>query len=749
MDLEQTLQAATERHRAGDLQEARRLYREVLSESPGDVAALFRSGLLELSDRRPEAALGLISRAAESAPQDVRHHIGLGQVLQALGRPQAAAVAYRRALQLEPASIDTRFALGVALQSSGDHAGAGALYEVVIGQEPTHADALNNLGIALLAQGRGTEAVARHRAAFGLRPSAPGYALNLGIALCGARDHRAAEQVLRELAAREGSDAAVCFNLGIALHGLGRLREAQACYAQALALRSDYADAFNNLGNVCKELGELADAAAAYAAAIRLRPDWPLLLNNAGCLMRTLGRLDEAEALLERAIRADPGSAALHDNLGSVRKDGGDLEGAIACFRRALALDPDCAVTHSNLVYALSFQAVQPQPILAEARRWNARFAAALTRAAPRAPGAGPRDTERPLRVGYVSADFRDHCQSLFTVPLLAHHDRRAFEIHAYSSVERPDFLTERIAGLVSVWRDVRRNDDAALADVIRRDGIDILVDLTMHMANGRPLLFARRPAPVQVAWLAYPGTTGLDAMDWRLSDPRLDPADADPQYSERTLRLPDSFWCYDALSAEPESGPLPAAMRGHVTFGCLNNPCKLTDATLQLWSTVLGAVPDSRLVLLAREGRQRALLAQRLAARGVAPERLQFLPFQARDVYLRAYRDIDLGLDTIPYNGHTTSLDSLWMGVPVVSRIGHTCVGRAGLSQLHQLGLDDLAAHTDAGFAAAAVALARDLPRLAELRRSLRGRLAASPLMDGARFARHLESAYRSMWRA
>jgi predicted O-linked N-acetylglucosamine transferase (SPINDLY family) len=749
MEIEQILQTATDRHRAGDLHEARRLYGEVLRDSPGHVTALFRSGLLELSERRPEAALALISRAAEQAPDEARHHVGLGQVLQALARPEAAAAAYRRALQLDPASSDTQFALGVALQASGDHEGAVAAYEAVVGADPGHADALNNLGIALLAQGRFPEAVARHRAAVGLQAHAAGHALNLGIALCRARDFAAAEQVLRAYVARSPQDATAHFNLGIALHGLGRLREAQGCYGQALALRADYADALNNLGNVCKELGEFTEAARAYETAMRLRPDDALALNNAGCLMRSLGRLDEAEALLERALSANPNRAMLYDNLGSVRKDGGDLEGAIACFRRALTLEPDNPVTHSNLVYALSFQAAEPEPILAEAQRWNDRFAAALTRAARNARGVGPGDSARRLKLGYVSADFRDHCQSLFTVPLLSHHDAQAFETYAYSSVERPDLLTERIAGLVSVWRDVRRMDDAALAELIRRDGIDILVDLTMHMANGRPLLFARKPAPCQVAWLAYPGTTGLAAMDWRLSDPRLDPADYDAHYRERTLRLPDSFWCYDALSAEPEPGSLPAAARGHVTFGCLNNPCKLTDLSLRLWSATLAALPNSRLVLLAREGSQRARLSQRLAALGVLPERLEFLPFQSRDAYLRAYRDIDIGLDTLPYNGHTTSLDSLWMGVPVVSRIGRTCVGRAGLSQLHQIGLADLATDTDAGFTAAAVALARDLPRLADLRRTLRGRLAASPLMDGARFARQIEAAYQTIWRA
>ncbi len=364
------------------------------------------------------------------------------------------------------------------------------------------------------------------------------------------------------------------------------------------------------------------------------------------------------------------------------------------------------------------------------------------------APHPNERTADRKLRIGYVSADFREHCQSLFTIPLLRSHDRGEFEIYCYSSVERPDATTLQIAGLATVWREVRLQDDAALAATIRADRIDVLVDLTMHMAGGRPLLFARKPAPIQVAWLAYPGTTGLDAIDCRYSDPRLDPQGFDSHYRERTVRRPDSFWCYDPLSAEPPAGALPALARGFLTLGCLNNPCKLTDATLRLWGSVMRALPNSRLLLMARAGRQRESLLRRLAAHRVAPARVNFVPYQPRAQYLSSYRDIDIGLDTFPYNGHTTSLDSLWMGVPVISRVGHTCVGRGGLSQLFQVGLSALAAETDEQFTAAAVALAADLPRLAALRAGLRRRITASPRMDAPRFARNLEASYRQLWR-
>ncbi len=780
MSLEQLLEAATARHRAGDLAEARHLYRQILAAAPAHPAALFRCGLLELQDGRAQAALALIEQADAAVPDDPRHLLGLGQVLQALGRSGEAAAAYRRALRAEPRSADAHFGLGAALQSQGQYDEAIAAYERAAELQTDFFAALNNLGNCLQRRGRLAEAEAAYRKALALQPKEVGamanlgtvlqgvgrvdeaivllraasdaqplvtaHAVNLGIALCRGRDFDAAEAVLLTAFERDATSADAAFNLGNALHGLGRTQAAADLYRQAAALRPNYVDALVNLGNMYKELGEFAAAAEAYEGAIRARPDSVIALNNFGCLLRTLGRYDEAEAAFRHGLQWDPGHAALYDNLGSVLKDSGELDAAIDCFRESLRLNPDNAATHSNLAYALSFQSLQAAPILAECLRWNARFAAALNPAPD--SHANDRSPDRRLRIGYVSPDFRDHCQSLFTIPLLSQHDHAAFEVFCYSSVERPDDTTRRIAAFADTWRDVRSLDDANVAALIRADRIDILIDLTMHMAGARPLVFARRPAPIQIAWLAYPGTTGLQAIDYRLSDSRLDPAGYDDHYAERTIRLPDSFWCYDPLTEEPAINPLPAIERGYVTLGCLNNPCKLTDTTLRLWGGVLRALPDARLQLMSAPGSHRAHLLRRLAVHGVAETRVSFVPFRPRAEYLRSYHEIDLGLDTFPYNGHTTSLDALWMGVPTISRVGGTCVGRAGLSQLFQLGLEQLTAATDRGFVEAAVALARNLPHLAELRRSLRARLERSPLMDAQRFAANMETIYRAVWR-
>jgi predicted O-linked N-acetylglucosamine transferase (SPINDLY family) len=745
--IDRLLEIATEHHRAGNLSEARRLYSQVLAADPVHTLALFRSGLLELQERHPAAALALIRQAAAAAPDEARYQFGLGQALQALGRWDEAAHAFRRVLRSDPDSVDAHFALGVVLQRSGRLEQAAAAYRRALALRPDDASSLGNLGTVLRESGDIDQAIQLLRAAIALEPGVASHAINLGIALCQQRDFPAAELILSETLKREPHNAEAAFNLGNALRGLGRPHEAQRQYRHAIALRPNYADALNNLGNVHKELGDFSEAKAAFDAALLARPDYVVALNNLGCLLRTLGQSDAAEDVLRRGLTINPRHAALYDNLGNVLKDAGALDEAIDCFRKALDIDSSNAATHSNLAYALSFQSLEAQPVLDECLRWNARFAARLEPCLI----THPRDISpgRRLKIGYVSPDFRDHCQSLFTVPLFAHHDHAAFEVFCYSSVERPDGITRRLAGHADEWRNVRPLDDAALSDIIREDRIDILVDLTMHMANGRPLVFARKPAPVQIAWLAYPGTTGIAAMDYRLSDPRLDPDGFDDHYSERTIRLADSFWCYDPLTDQPAVNSLPAIERGYLTLGCLNNPCKLTNDTLKLWGGVMRALADARLLLMAPAGRHRLRLLQRLEAHDIAAKRVSFVEFRPRTEYLRSYHDIDFGLDTFPYNGHTTSLDALWMGVPTVTRVGRTSVGRGGLSQLFHLNLLDLAAESDAAFVSIAVALGKDIPRLAALRQQLRPRLEGSALMDAPRFARSIEDAYRQAWMA
>lgn len=777
-----TLDRATEFHRAGRLAEAETHYREVLITNPAHPDALQRLGLLAMQLGRPSEAIQLITRAVATAPESVVYqcslgqallaggdalasaavftralalsinrveaHFGLGLAMQSLNRTTEAIEAYQRALTLQPDHLSAANNLGNVLQLSGRAADAIAVYEKAIRLAPGHAELSSNYGSALIAAGRMDDAIALYRKVLAANPESPPLLNNLGTALLKIRELPAALDAFRQAVSHCPDFAQAHYNLANALRDTGRLEESLASYERALQLLPAYVEAHINYGNALAALGLHKQAAESYLAALKHRPDHVDAYNNLGAAMRTMGYVDEAIAAFRQGLALKPDFALAYCNLGNAFKDAGQLDEAIASYRRALELRPADVLTHSNLIYTLHYHPkFDAAEILSEHRRFDAmharhlRLEASIHRNDP--------VPHRRLRIGYVSPDFRDHCQSLFTIPLLSHHDHGAVEIYCYSTAARRDAITDRIAGYADVWRNLYGMTDAQAAERIADDRIDILIDLTMHMSVGRPLLFARRPAPIQIAWLAYPGTTGLSAMDYRFTDPYLDPpGEGDDAYSEISIRLPDTFWCYDPMNDDDLlPGALPARANGFITFGCLNNFCKITDPTLNLWREVLHQTPNSRLILLSPRGQHRQRLIGRLCQDRIAPERIEFLPYQPRAEYLRAYPRIDIGLDTIPYNGHTTTLDSLWMGVPVITRVGHTAVGRAGWSQLSNLGLQELAAASDPEFVATAVNLANDLPRLTQLRQSLRRQLEQSPLMDGKRFARGMESAYRQLW--
>jgi len=626
---------------------------------------------------------------------------------------------------------------------------AELLYRQILAQQPGHADALHMLGVLAAQMGR----------------------------------HDVAAQLIRQALATKPDNAQACYNLGNALQASGQTDEAIAAWRQAVALNANYAEAYNNLGAALKEKGQLDEAIAACHRAIALRANSPETYSNLGVALKNHGQLDEAIAACRRAIALKPNYAQAYYNLGTVLQDKGlldqaiaayrqaialkndlpdahsnlgvalkkkgQLDAAIAAWRQAIALKPNSPQAYSNLVYTLHFHpGYDAQAIYQEHRRWNEQYAGPLKKYIR--PFDNDRTPDRKLRIGYVAPDFCDHCQSFFTIPVLGHHDHTNYQIVCYAGVQRPDALTARFQGYADIWRNTVGLTDEQLAEQIRQDKIDILVDLTLHMDGSRLLVFARKPAPVQVTWLGYPASTGLTTINYRLSDPYLDPPGRDESvYSEATIRLPDSFWCYDPLHGRDIAvNPLPALQTGKVTFGCLNNFCKINDCVLALWAKVLAKVPNSRLLLLSHEGDHRQRTVNQLQQAGIAPGRVEFVPRQSHLKYLELYHRVDLGLDSFPYNGHTTSLDSFWMGVPVVTLVGQTPVSRAGWCQLSNLGLPELAGQTTEQFVQIAVNLANDLPRLQQLRSTLRQRMEASPLMDAPRFARNIEAAYRQMWR-
>jgi len=666
------------------------------------------------------------------------------------------------------------FRQGFEHQRAGRLVEAERLYRQTLEQNPTHANALFLLAGLEMESGRAADAVDKLTRATALAPNNAVYHANLGEAYRRLERYDLALPALLRAMNLRPDLAEPVFNLGVILDRAGMADGALACFERAASLRPDSVPMRERLAQVRQRAGSQGEREPELT-----RDSVPTIVALTSALL-ALGGRDRAIALLRRALEIHPSYPDTHTSLGLAYLQAERADEAIASFRDSLALDPNQAPVLSNLAVALGASGLASETVDASRRalelephpnihsnllffmQFDPRATAASIRAEARAfdraygsPARGRIEAHRNdpspgrrLRVGYVSPDFRNHCQALFTVPLLSHHDHDAFEIVCYSSVKTPDDFTSHLTAYADRWHNVAGVDDDEAARRIRADGIDILVDLTMHMQDNRLLLFARKPAPVQVCWLAYPGTTGLSAMDFRLTDPHLDPEGTDVGiYSEKTFRLPETFWCYDPLVREPEVGPLPALAAGHVTFGCLNNFLKVSAASLDLWGRVLGRVPGSRLVVMAPVGQARERVTAALAKHGVESSRIEFAPRRVRAEYLASYGRIDVCLDTVPYGGHTTSLDALWMGVPVVTLVGPTLVGRAGLSQAKNLGLPELVAATEDEYVERAVGLARNLDRLAGLRATLRPRLERSPLMDAPRFARNLEAAYRAMW--
>ncbi|MDP9174915.1 MAG: tetratricopeptide repeat protein [Planctomycetota bacterium] len=647
-------------------------------------------------------------------------------------------------------SVKEAFDIALGHHQAGRLTDAEAIYRNILSQDPNFADAVHLLGVLAHQVGQTQQAHDLIWRAIGLKPMSGEYYSNLGLVLAKQGKHNQAIAAYKKAARLSPTFAAAHYNVGSALANAGEVREAREALLRAVALNPDFPDAHYTLGNIFLHDGEYPLAFAAYRKAIELRPTHSESYNNLGAALRLSGRPEEAFVCFENALRLQPKFAEAYNNYANALKDVGRVDEALSFFSKSLSISPNNAATASNRIYTLLFHPAQDGASLRrEHQAWSYQFAQPL-KSEILPLGNNPSPT-RPLKIGYVSPDFCDHVVGRNILPLLRQHDHDQFEIYCYSSVSRPDQTTERFESYADHWRPLNGVADERAAEMIRGDGIDILIDLSQHMARNRLLIFARKPAPVQVAFGGYPGGTGLETMDYRLSDPYLDPPEFDSHYVEKTFRLADSFWCYDPAAMGLVDGPLvnelPALKNKFVTFGCFHNFCKVNDAVLKRWAMVLAAVPDSHLMLMVPEGRARQIVTKKIKASGIEAERLQFVTRQSHEDYFRLYHKIDIGLDTLPYNGHTTSLDSIWMGVPVVTLLGRTVVGRAGWSQMCNLKLKRLAVQTADRYVQIAVELSRDLPRLTEMRRALRPRMLESPLVDAKKFARNIEAAYRQMW--
>jgi len=532
------------------------------------------------------------------------------------------------------------------------------------------------------------------------------------------------------------------------LYAQQRFDEAIAVCRNLLEREPYNADALQLLGHIAHTRANYSEALAQFRKAANVQPNNPAPIYGITAALHALNRLEEAAQACSRVIQLRPDYANAYCNLATLLSQMGMQQEAVVTFRRAVQLQPNDPYAHSNLLYAMYFiDGLDPAAIYREHLAWAQRHAEPLFHALP-AP-ANDRSPDRPLRIGFVSADLREHSVAYFFEPLLEALDRAQFHVTCYSATTHSDSVTERLRRKCDAWRDIASMDDQQTCRLVRDDKIDILVDLSGHSGHHRLLLFARKPAPVQMTWLGYPGTTGLRAIDYRITDAIADPlGTTESLHAEQLLRLPTCVWCY-----RPDHHAPPVNDRtGHpITFGSCNRVAKITPRMVKLWSRIVREIPDARL-LIKSEGLHEPAARKRLltlfSEQGLFEDRIELLGRLATPAeHLGLYNRIHIALDTYPYGGTTTTCEALWMGTPVITLAGRSHASRVGASLLTQLGMTHLIAENEEQYFQAATAIAADPSRLADLHQTLRPRMAASPLMDAKRFASEIGHALRQSW--
>ncbi|WP_162488392.1 O-linked N-acetylglucosamine transferase family protein [Azospirillum lipoferum] len=720
--IQEAMAAAVAHHQAGRLNEAAAMYHAVLDAMPGHADAAHLLGVVHLQSGQPERAVQLIRGAIQHNHRVADYHDNLGSALKALGRLEEAVAAHRQAIRLRPDFAQALYNMGNALEALGRLEEAATAFRQAAARRPGYARARFNLGNVLAALGRRADADAAYRAAI----------------------------------ADDSGFVEAHANRGGLLLSLGRPQEAATALARALALRPDHAAALANLAAAKLALGDRDGAERAARHAVASRPELSDTLLRLGEVRQRADRLGAAADAYAAALAWNPALAEAHANLALVRQGQGLLDAAEAGNRRALALDPGLADVRSNLAYLQLFRpGVTAAAVLEAHRDWDrvhgAPHRGRWVKPGRGASGAGAAAGKGPLTVAILSGDFRRHPAGLFalrTVEALPEHDVRLL---LYANQTEADDVTERFRKAATRWTPVAGLTDAEIATQIRHDRPDVLIDLAGHNARGRPGVFARKPAPVQVAWSGYMATTGLAAMDALVADRHHVPDGMEGFYAERVLRMPDAFIAYDPPGGEDilPLTPPPSLSGGPVNFGSFNILTKLNDGVLAAWAAILGRMPGSRLLMKTKAlscPATAALWRDRLAAAGIEPDRVTMVGASSSLDHMRRCASVDVALDPFPFSGSTTTLETLWMGVPVVTLPGETFSSRHSLAFLTVAGVEGCIATDPADYVERAVALASDPQRLADLRRSLRARMAGGPLCDGGKLAAALAAELRGL---
>lgn len=705
-----------------------------------------------LRSNRLLEAKALCERICHTDRRDAEAWYMLGATHQQLNELDRAAACYSQVVVLKPDHAEAHYYLGNVLAEQGRLDEAESSFREALKHRPDYPEAWRNLATIFQRRNQFAEAAESYHRALQYLPRDAELCYNLGNALLDLEKFDEADRAFRTAIKLDPRFSRALVGLGLALKKRGYVDEAIRSYRQALEIDPAQFEAISNLGNALVDAGRFADAIAYHRQAIEIQPHSAVAQANLGGALAPAGYLQEAITYFWRAVKTHPDPALVYNALAAALADQGKLEEAVSTHRKAIELRPDSPVFHDNLLMALNYRCDDPGELYAEHLRWAERYVLH--------PSAIPQhdnmpDPARRLHIGYVSPDFRTHSVGYFIEPVLANHDPVQVEIYCYSDLGRlgrPDATTARLKDHVTQWHDIHGKSNEQVAELIRADGIDILVDLAGHTGYNRLPVFAHKPAPVQATYLGYPNTTGLPAMDYRLTDALADPPEQETFHTEVLVRLPTGFLCYQPPLDAPAVVPPPAQQAGHVTFGCFNVLQKIRPEAIKLWARLLGVVPGARLLLKNKSFRDSSTCERyyrEFEEAGVPRDRLELVGWvPSRADHVALYNRIDIALDTFPYNGTTTTCEALWMGVPVITLEGNRHAARVGVSLLTQVGLTELIAKTPEDYVHMAVELAKDLDRLAALRAGLRERMRSSPLCNARTFTRNLENAYREMWR-
>lgn len=745
--LQEKFQRAMALHQQGQLVQAQALYEDVLTVQPEHADCLHLLGLIALQDKDYQRAAHLIEKAFQSNPANAGYFVNHGIALKELGQLEAAITSYDRAIALVPNYAAAYYSRGNAQKSLHQLDAAIASYDKALALQPTDVLAHINRGMTLEVLKQWDAAIASYDKALALAPNLPDAHYNRGNALKGLGQRDAAIVSYKAAIALKSNYAEAYTNLAVAHQELNHWDAALASCDTAIALQPSYAAAHVNRGLALHALHQWDAALSSYETAITLQPDYVNAFCNRGITLLSMGKADEAEQCYRQALAINPQFEQAHHNLALSLQTRGEIALAMQSYRAALACNSDRADSHTGLLYCLSSDAtVDAKTLFAEHLRFGEQFEAPLR--ASWQPHSNTREPERLLKVGIVSADLCRHAIATFIEPLLQELAQSSqYSLHAYYNNTIQDPVTARLKTYFFQWNAIAAMSDDALAAKIRADGIDILIDLSGHTALNRLLTFARKPAPIQITWMGFPGTTGLQAMDYYLTDRFfLPPGQFDHLFTEKLVYLPASAPFLPSTDA-PEVNALPALANGYLTFGSFNRRTKISGPVVALWAQVLRALPDARMVIGAMEANEGPSLLACFADEGIAPNRLSIFPKSDMKTYLGLHHQVDICLDTFPYNGGTTNLHALWMGVPTLTLSGSTPVSHTGATVLGHLDLGEFQAKSEKEFVDASLLFSSNLGHLSEIRSTLRQRFDTTAVRQPKILTNGIECAFRTMW--